>query len=494
MFNMITAQTVFYDTAVRIEKLISKLIESSSNDDAEQKIKKIKTLDYTLRRSLEECEYIRLNMIDRRYINRFEDTREKLIELLSKNFPLTAEEKQLYLAKNAFFSINAMDVIEKVFGHATLNTRVQFFYQKYHHQRPIDVQSVDDLTAFSVEINKILDIANNQKRTANVLFSNAEYFIRAIKNKRDNIRQYAIYDGGTNPLMGTETRKMFDKVAIGNPSGAYIKNNSVDIIFHRFTHNIDYFSTYYSEKDYKIGKTKTEQDIIRLSHYIKNNGVLFLAIPKHLLTMQLCIDISKKFDFLYAIRNDKNNLSENTAVTYDYILLALRCNTNKTAKEINDTFAEITNIDIEEKTIPENSIKDMFKPLSGKKSSAPINLFRGQDMDIAAIQLLLENNNYKDILSDNKKKKTIHPLLPLKSGQIGQILASGMLDGVIEEGNGFKHVVRGHIYKGNRSTIDYQQDPDTGKTNEIEKIYENNMVEINLFAGDGEFKTVMLTK
>ena len=69
-----------------------------------------------------------------------------------------------------------------------------------------------------------------------------------------------------------------------------------------------------------------------------------------------------------------------------------------------------------------------------------------------------------------------------------------MLDGVIEEGNGFKHVVRGHIYKGNRSTNDYQQDPDTGKTNEIEKIYENNMVEINLFAGDGEFKTVMLTK
>ena len=210
--------------------------------------------------------------------------------------------------------------------------------------------------------------------------------------------------------------------------------------------------------------------------------------------MHLCIDTSKKFDFLYAIRNDKNNLSENTTVTYDYILLALRCNTNKTAKEINDTFAEITNIDIEEKTIPENSIKDMFKPLSGKKSSAPINLFRGQDMDIAAIQLLLENNNYKDILSDKKKKKTIHPLLPLKSGQIGQILASGMLDGVIEEGNGFKHVIRAHIYKGNRSTNDYQQDPDTGKINEIEKIYENNMVEINLFAGDGEFKTVMLTK
>ena len=96
---MITAQTVFYDTAVRIEKLMNKLIESSNNDDAEQKIKKIKTLDYTLRRSLEECEYIHLNMIDRRYIDRFENTYEELLELLSKNFPLTVEEKQFYLSK-----------------------------------------------------------------------------------------------------------------------------------------------------------------------------------------------------------------------------------------------------------------------------------------------------------------------------------------------------------------------------------------------------------
>ena len=85
----------------------------------------------------------------------------------------------------------------------------------------------------------------------------------------------------------------------------------------------------------------------------------------------------------------------------------------------------------------------------------------------------------------------IEPLLPLKKGQIGQIIASGRLNGIIDEGDGYKHIISGRVVKGTRRTHKEDYD-DPEHAREEDKIIRNNLVEINALGGDGKIRTISM--
>ena len=55
---------------------------------------------------------------------------------------------------------------------------------------------------------------------------------------------------------------------------------------------------------------------------------------------------------------------------------------------------------------------------------------------------IYESQVYKPIYKEEKQ-----PLLPLNLGQLGLVLTSGCLDGIVDEGNGFAHIIKGRVEK-----------------------------------------------
>ena len=73
------------------------------------------------------------------------------------------------------------------------------------------------------------------------------------------------------------------------------------------------------------------------------------------------------------------------------------------------------------------------------------------------------------------------PLLPFNIGQVGLVLTSGCLDGVIEEMEGINHVIKGMTTKVMTTNREEMDD----KVRCTETI--NNQVKINVFTADGKY-------
>jgi len=76
------------------------------------------------------------------------------------------------------------------------------------------------------------------------------------------------------------------------------------------------------------------------------------------------------------------------------------------------------------------------------------------------------------------------PPLPLHTGHLGLLLASGCLDGVVGEGED-KHIVRGKVEKVSHKQDEYKGDM------LIEKEIESHRVSVKILKKDGEIITLM---
>ena len=106
------------------------------------------------------------------------------------------------------------------------------------------------------------------------------------------------------------------------------------------------------------------------------------------------------------------------------------------------------------------------------------------------------NSFFESLKNKTDGMKDLKPLLPFNIGQIGLILTSGCLDGIIDESDGCFHLVKGRVAK--------KIDTYTSTEGEIMKISRNkqeqtiettsitsNRVEIKLVFPDGEIKTLV---
>ena len=91
-------------------------------------------------------------------------------------------------------------------------------------------------------------------------------------------------------------------------------------------------------------------------------------------------------------------------------------------------------------------------------------------------------DNFMAAQTDPLVVKDQAPLLPFNIGQVGLVLTSGCLDGVIEEMEGINHVIKGMTTKVISTN---REDLDDNKMRCTETI--NNQVKINIFTADGKY-------
>jgi hypothetical protein len=80
-----------------------------------------------------------------------------------------------------------------------------------------------------------------------------------------------------------------------------------------------------------------------------------------------------------------------------------------------------------------------------------------------------------------QKDSNVRPLLPFNMGQIGLVLTSGCLDGIVEEYEGQYHAIKGMVTK----IRDFNNNIEENDETSIETI--SNKVQINLLTPDGQF-------
>ena len=467
------------DVSKRLVKTLNKLMNGPlEEEDMHKELVKVKTLMHDFSLYMNNVSNL-LDIFDKNEFEKFKSSYNKAVKVVSvieKNVELSGDLKELYSMAVDLFESRINDFV-KVIERSHEPRRAREYYGTYSH--------TGDLLSYN-ELNdplKILSAICQKKKTPNVLFSYNEKFdqemIAKIKNDNDNYKDIRLYATEKSSMMNKDVRENFEKVALGDPSTYVIQNHVFDVVFHRFR-----FESHYYEGR-KSSDITFNKDWNRITRYIVNGGILFIAMPTFLLDSATCLMISKDYIFHAAY-----SISDHYEYAPNYAVFVFEKKLAITQEEKDDTFNKLMYITFNADLSQEN-INNIIKNIP-KYDLKEIRLITGEYKDRGYITKLF---NMSTIYKAKKKKRVnkIKPILPLKKGQIGQILASGKLDGIIDEGNGFKHVIRGRVYKATRVKNE-QNHEDHSHATETTKYIKNNYVEIRLIAGDGTLKTIALTE
>lgn len=325
------------------------------------------------------------------------------------------------------------------------------------------------------------------QRTHNILLSNIEYMvglskeIKGMETSEEGAvpqRLYATYHSNEGDRIDLDVRKCFTKVAIGPTESFRFSNHSLDIAVHRFTEKLCYHDE--SRTTEVVKPSDFNKDMSRIGKYMREGGLILALVPDFMWRSKEILALRSTHKFLWSLK------LPDPVFKAQYTLVALRYTQNMTEEEREENFKALMNIKPVEE-ITDDMIAEAIKTIPSN-DKGDLHLVTGSMMDKAILEIVLSESNIHGVYKTPPKTK-IKPLLPLKKGQIGQMIASGKLDGIIDEGNGHKHVIRGRVYKGHVSTVqnDYS-DPDNAT--ETTTTIENNLIEINVFSGDGVYKSI----
>jgi len=129
----------------------------------------------------------------------------------------------------------------------------------------------------------------------------------------------------------------------------------------------------------------------------------------------------------------------------------------------------------------------MQEPVYDLPSSPGVRLFRSTLIDEAELEKELKSSPLWGKLNQhgkNNKNGVGRPPLPLHTGHLGLLLASGCLDGMVGEGED-RHIVRGKVEKVAHAEQEYQGDV------LVEREIERYRVSIKVLNPDGEIRNLM---
>ena len=295
-----------------------------------------------------------------------------------------------------------------------------------------------------------------------------------LKEIKDANELALLYGLEENNYYAEEAKEICTKIIKGKLKGSRISNDVFDMIIStpkispKLENNMFCASIAKKEKIYIQNTLK----------YLRVNGIFFLTLPFYRMHKDICELLSKNLSNIQIIKG----FGQDERKGLIYII-----GQKKQKKEIElDSYNKLRmSYDYSKiSTIYEINLPKYELPYN----KLDIDLFKGSVLDqeellnIVQHSGLLENFKKNQEVKDSKEKT--QPLLPFNIGQIGLILTSGCLDGIIDEGDGFKHLVKGKVSKSS----DIERTVENGEIHEVETI--NNKVEINLLLPDGTFKTL----
>lgn len=266
------------------------------------------------------------------------------------------------------------------------------------------------------------------------------------------------------------------KVVRGEIKGSRIKNDAFDFIVAKcnvlatLDQNMKHNSIAKSEKDFMYTVNK----------YLRPGGAVLFVIPHYRVYKDIAEHISKSYENVKVYKAGGAYWQEKK---YVYIY-AQKSRTKALNEETYEALRKCYNPDLLEE-LPADLELGYHLP----SKYIDIDLFRGSVLDMEELYYLVEHSEAMDEFFENQKIEKIgesstKPLLPFNIGQLGLVLTSGCLDGIIDEGDGHYHLVKGKVSKKSET----QGNISDGVLEESETI--SNRVEINVMLPNGEFKTL----
>ena len=287
-----------------------------------------------------------------------------------------------------------------------------------------------------------------------------------------NVKTYGLEEEGNG---ATEAKTVLTKVIKGGLRGATISNEAFDMVFLNPRITVDTSM----KEDGKLYDTNEDMLLKNSLRYLKDGGLFVYTIPYYALTPSMKLYLSKwlkDYVVLQQYENNDNNRNE------------MRFITIMGRKEYNpaysDTFTALGFLNYESLNRDTTIKYELNLP------DVEIKLYRGSVLDDEEIDsLIISDGLYEEFFKDVQyvyDATDTRPLLPFNIGQIGLILSSGSLDGVVEEANGVKHVIKGMTVKESdtvtESSVDARGNAITESTTTV-----RNKVQISAFGADGQF-------
>lgn len=278
-----------------------------------------------------------------------------------------------------------------------------------------------------------------------------------------------LYAVDVNQDIMSSDKPKFHRIALGSLKGATISNDVFDVVMVSPPISI--------EKRGRNVIEKLERDYLQKSmNYVRKDGLFVYAIPVTHLYTEICRYLAKnlkevqiRMDGRRVYISGYRNMAKDREVDRE-THLALRT----MMLHYKDKKYQLDQ-PLEETHIPSKAL--------------PVKMFRGSKLDEDEFNAMFESSNATaEFLKDQQVEKlaenTKTPLLPFNVGQLGLILTSGCLDGVIDEGNGFYHAVKGRVIKKRDTSNEVSAERGRINTTEVT----SNRVEINAFLPDGTYK------
>ena len=268
----------------------------------------------------------------------------------------------------------------------------------------------------------------------------------------------------------SEARSRMTRVIKGQLKGSHITNNFFDVLFLvppvSYTVQVDPFG--------KMAEPSEKTTIKNCIKYCRQNGLIVLTMPATRIDTSLAFYLSKVLsDNTVIVKVPDSSLERVTIIGQKQI-------TNKSKEELYNRLKYI-NYDT---TPGSDSIVPTF---SLPTEELKLDLFRGSTLDTEDILEAISNSNLVESYLNSQTQPLVvkdqSPLLPFNIGQVGLVLTSGCLDGIVEEIDGVYHVIKGMTTK--LTTTQTEVSETDNKVKSTETI--SNQVKINVFTADGEF-------
>lgn len=336
---------------------------------------------------------------------------------------------------------------------------------------------------YNLTDNSIETIVNTISTNKNdfVIFSpqcgngtNEKKIFDSLKRKYNNlnVKIYGLEEEGNG---ATEAKSKLTRVIKGSLKGSTVSNEAFDMVFlnPRITVSTSL------KQDGKMHDTNEDLLLKNSLRYLKDGGLFVYVIPYYAFTPSMKLYLSKWLKNYVVLQQLPGEFDNRNTLQFITVMGYKEYN-----PVYNDTFAALSFLSYETLNTSTTLKYDLNLP------NVEIKLFRGSVLDDEEIDEIITTDGlyadfYKDVQYTYNASDT-RPLLPFNIGQIGLILSSGSLDGVVEEVNGVKHVIKGMTVKESdtvtESSVDARGNTITESTTTV-----RNKVQISAFGADGTF-------
>lgn len=407
------------------------------------------------------------------------DFRKLLFNLVELDTTLSYDNKyalktrtKIDIVRAIIMAIESEDSIEKILEHINLE-ELQDTYLNYNLDDLSDFylcQEGDSANAADLNLQVLDLISRRIKPNSEIkLFdprckrgSNARILKRGIGNIQ-------IFGSEKNVDYANNAKEHVDRCIKGGLEGAKISNEVFDAVF--VVPEISYVTkfTYMNTV-----KEKKEREAIRNTiKYLRPDGLYIYSLPHYRLTREIAFVLSKNLSDVTLIRHDTSGISYVTVLGYK----------NPTKEVKQDIYDMLTDFMSYADISPFNTMKEY--EIAGH--NLEVKYFRGSILDDEELSRICESSGIYDSFwekqFEEKSMEDTRPLLPFNIGQVGLVLTSGCLDGVIEEYRGQYHAIKGMVVKA-RVT---ETSDDYGKSERVRTEKFTNVVKINIMTPNGEF-------